>query len=103
MIIYSLEGRRGGGALMTSGSFTMMSANRAGNSEVGDSAHSHLFTIARLSQDDEEELGGGQSTGDTMHDRSELPAPVRHSAHSFNFMTAIAGGRGRTGQWKKSW
>merc|ERR1712216_529700 len=28
-----MQGRRGGGALMTSGSFTMMSSNRAGNSE----------------------------------------------------------------------
>jgi len=28
-----MQGRRGGGALMTSGSFTMMSGNRAGNSE----------------------------------------------------------------------
>jgi len=39
------QGRRGGDALMTSGSFTMMSSNRAGNSE-----------------DDEEDLGSGQSS-----------------------------------------
>merc|ERR1712054_265641 len=31
--IGEMQGRRGGGALMTSGSFTMMSSNRAGNSE----------------------------------------------------------------------
>jgi len=46
--IGEMQGRRGGGALMTSGSFTMMSSNRAGNSE-------RMLGEADKEEDDEEE------------------------------------------------